>query len=106
MIALGVTPRQRSGALPEVPTIEEAGVKGYEVSGWYGVLSTAGIPKPVMAKLNGELVRMLQDPALREQLSREGSDPLPSTPEEFAKTIATDIAKWAKVVKAAGVKAE
>ncbi len=106
MIALGVTPKQRSSALPDVPTLEQAGVAGFEVSGWYGVLGPARIPKPIVARLNGELIRMLRDPAMREMLSREGADPLTSTPEEFARTIAVDITKWAKVVKAAGVKLE
>jgi tripartite-type tricarboxylate transporter receptor subunit TctC len=106
MIALGVTPKQRSSALPDVPTLEQAGVAGYEVSGWYGVLGPARIPKPIVARLNGELVRMLQDPAMHKMLSQEGADPLTSTPEEFARTIVEDIAKWAKVVKAAGVKLE
>lgn len=106
MIALGVTPRQRSSALPDVPTLEQAGVVGYEVSGWYGVLGPALIPRPVVARLNGELKRMLQDPVMSEMLSREGADPLTSSPEEFARTIAADIVKWAKVVKAVGVKAE
>jgi tripartite-type tricarboxylate transporter receptor subunit TctC len=106
MIALGVTPKQRSSALPDVPTLDQAGVPGFEVSGWYGVLGPARIPKPIVAKLNGEIVRMLQDPATHKMLSQEGADPLTSTPEEFARIIAQDITKWAKVVKAAGVKLE
>src|SRR5262245_201968 len=106
MIALGVTPKQRSSALPDVPTLDQAGLPGFEVSGWYGVLGPARIPRPVVAKLNGELVRMLQDPAMHKMLSQEGADPLTSTPEEFARVIAVDITKWAKVVKAAGVKLE
>ena len=106
MIALAVTTKQRSSALPDVATMEEAGVAGYEVSGWYGVLGPAKLPKAIVAKLNGELNRMLQDAATREILAREGADPVPGTPEEFARTIAADIAKWAKVVKAAGMKVE
>ena len=106
MIALGVTPTQRSSALPDVPTLDQAGVSGFEVSGWYGVLGPARMPKPIVATLNGEFVRMLQDPVMRDMLSREGADPLTSTPEEFARIIAVDITKWAKVVKAAGVKVE
>lgn len=106
MIALGVTPMQRSSALPDVPTLDQAGVPGFEVSGWYGVLGPARMPKPIVTRLNGELVQMLRDPVMRDMLSREGADPLTSTPEEFARTIAIDITKWAKVVKAAGVKVE
>lgn len=106
MHALGVTPRQRSSAMPDVPTLEEAGVTGYEVNGWYGVLGPARIPKKIVARLNGEIVRMMQDTAMREMLTRAGADPLSSSPEEFRSIIAGDIGKWAKVVKAAGVKVE
>ena len=106
MIALGVTPQQRSAALPEVPTLDQAGVPGFEVSGWYGVLGPARMPKPIVARLNGEFRTMLEDPVMREMLSREGADPLASSPEEFGKVIATDIVKWAKVVKAVGLKLE
>ena len=106
MIALAVTTRQRSSALPEVPTMHEAGLTGYEVSGWYGLVGPAKMPKAIVAKLNGELNRMLQDPAAREILAREGADPLPGTPDEFAHTLAGDIVKWAKVVKDAGIKVE
>jgi len=106
MIALGVTPRQRSSAMPDVPTLEEAGVAGYEVNGWYGVLGPARIPKQVVARLNGEIVRMMHDPVMREMLTRAGADPLSSSPEEFSRIIIADIGKWAKVVKAAGAKVE
>jgi tripartite-type tricarboxylate transporter receptor subunit TctC len=106
MNALAIASKERSSALPDVPPLGEAGVPGYEVSGWYGVLGPAKLPRAVVARLNGELNRMLRDPATREILAREGADPLPGTPEVFAQTIVTDIAKWAKVVKAAGLKVE
>ncbi len=106
MIALAVASKERSSALPDVPPLDAAGVPGYEVNGWYGVLGPAKMPKAIVAKLNGELNRMLQDPATREILSRVGADPLPGTPEDLSKTIAVDIQKWAKVVKAAGLKVE
>ena len=106
IIALAVTTRQRSSALPDVPTMNEAGLPGYEVSGWYGVVGPANMPRPIVAKLNAELNRMLQDGATRELLAREGADPLPGTPGEFADTLRTDIVKWAKVVKASGIKVE
>ena len=106
MIALGVTPKQRSSALPDVPTLEQAGVAGFEVNGWYGVLGPARIPKPIVAKINGEIVRMLKDPALQKMLSQEGADPLTSTAEEFQRTIAADIKMWAEVIRAAGIKFE
>ena len=105
MVALGVASKDRSSALPDVPPLIEA-VPGYEVSGWYGILGPAKLSPAVVAKLNGELNRMLKDPATREILSREGADPLPGTPDVFTKTIAADVIKWAKVVKAAGLKVE
>ena len=106
LIALGVTPTRRASSLPEVPTIDEAGIKGYEVSGWYGVLGPARIPKQLLTRLNSEINRILQDPEMREALSRQGADPTGSSPEEFAATIATDLVKWAKVVASAGIKTE
>ncbi len=106
MIALAVATKQRSSALPEVPTMSEAGLTGYEVSGWYGVVGPAHLPKAVVMKLNGELNAMLRDPASRGILAREGADPLPGTPEEFSNTLAADIVKWAEVVKAAGIKVD
>ena len=105
MVALGVASKDRSSALPDVSPLIEA-VPGYEVSGWYGILGPAKLSPAVVAKLNGELNRMLKDPATREILSREGADPLPGTPDVFTKTIAADVVKWAKVVKAAGLKVE
>ena len=106
MLALAVASKERSSALPDVPSLDQAGVPGYVVDGWYGILGPAKLPKAIVAKLNGELNRNLQDPATREILSREGADPLPRTPQEFTQTIADDIVKWAKVVKAGNLKVE
>jgi tripartite-type tricarboxylate transporter receptor subunit TctC len=103
MIALGVTTQARASALPDVPTIAEAGVAGYEVSGWYGVLAPPNVPKALVAKLNGEINRILNDPETRKTLSQQGADPLPESPEHFAATIKADLKKWAKVVAAAGI---
>ena len=106
MLALAVASKERSSALPDVPSLDQAGVPGYVVDGWYGILGPAKLPKAIVAKLNSELNRNLQDPATREILSREGADPLPRTPQEFTQTIADDIVKWAKVVKAGNLKVE
>ena len=106
LIALGIASGKRSSSLPDVPTIHEAGLKGYEVAGWYGVIAPPRMPKPLLAKLNGEINRILAAPQMRQALSQQGADLLGSTPEEFAATIATDIAKWKKVVAAAGIKPE
>ncbi len=103
LVALGVTTAQRASALPDIPTIHEAGIAGYEVSGWYGVIGPAGIPQPVVARLNKEINDYLHGPA-RKQLSNEGAEPRTGTPEEFGAAMATDLQKWAKVVAAAGIK--
>jgi tripartite-type tricarboxylate transporter receptor subunit TctC len=106
MIALAVASKERSSALPDVPPLDQAGVPGYVVDGWYGILTAAKTPKAIVTKLNAELNRNLQDPATREILSHEGADPLPRTPQEFTQTIADDVVKWAKVVKAINLKVE
>ena len=104
LIALGVTTAQRASALPDVPTIQEAGVAGYEVSGWYGIIGPAGMPKPLLARLNREINTILQVPQTRDQLSREGAEPRTASPDEFAAAMSADLLKWAKVVAAAGLK--
>jgi tripartite-type tricarboxylate transporter receptor subunit TctC len=106
LVALGVATHKRSSALPNVPTIDESGLKSYEVSGWYGVIAPPKMPKALLARLNGELNRILNAPDVRQTMSAQGADPLGSTPEEFAAAIATDIPKWKKVVKEAGIKVE
>ena len=89
-----------------MPTIAESGLKGYEVSGWYGVIAPPKIPKPLLARINGEINRIIAVPETRLLLSQQGADPLGGTPEEFAKAIAIDIEKWKKIVAAAGIKPE
>ena len=104
LIALGVTTTQRASALPDVPAISEAGLPGYEVSGWYGVIGPAGIPGPLVARINQEINGILKAPDMRDRLLREGAEPRTGTPEEFGETMARDLQKWAKVVKSAGIK--
>ncbi|MGH8661060.1 MAG: Bug family tripartite tricarboxylate transporter substrate binding protein, partial [Burkholderiales bacterium] len=103
-VALGIATSRRSSALPELPTIEESGVKGYDVSAWYGVIGPPKMAKPLLAKINGELNRILKIPEVSQTMSQQGADPLGSTPEAFAKAIATDIPKWKKLVADAGIK--
>lgn len=104
--ALGVTTRKRSSALPDVPTIEESGVKGYEVAGWYGVLAPAGLSPELMTRLNTEINRGMRQPDVVKRLAVEGMDAISSTPDEFNQRLQREIAKWAGVVKAAGITAE
>ncbi len=103
---LAVTGAQRSAATPDVPTIAESGYPGFEASAWYGVLAPAGTPKPVVARLNGEILRALKIPEVRERLENVGFEIVGGTPEAFGIYMKNEIAKWAKVVKASGVRAE
>jgi tripartite-type tricarboxylate transporter receptor subunit TctC len=84
--------------------MNESGVKGYDVSAWYGVIGPPKISKPLLARINDELNRILKTPEVSQAMSQQGADPLGSTPEEFAAAIATDIPKWKKVVADAGIK--
>ena len=104
LVPLGVTTAQRASALPDVPTIEEAGVPGYEVAGWYGVIGPAGMAQPLVARINREINAILTAPETREHLSRQGADPRTGSAEEFATTMARDVTKWRKVVAVAGIK--
>jgi tripartite-type tricarboxylate transporter receptor subunit TctC len=104
LVPLGVTTAQRASALPDVPTIEEAGVPGYEVAGWYGVIGPAGMPQALVARINREINAIMTAPETSEQLSRQGADPRTASAEEFAATMARDVTKWRKVVAAAGIK--
>jgi len=104
IVPLGVTTRSRAGALPEVPTIAESGMPGYEVSGWYGIVGPAGLPPAIVTRLNQAINTMLQTPKIRKQLMDQGADPRTGTPEEFGAAMAADLEKWAKVVATAGIK--
>jgi tripartite-type tricarboxylate transporter receptor subunit TctC len=102
--ALGVTTAQRATALPDVPAIQEAGVPGYEVAGWYGIIGPAAMPQPLVARINREINAILAVPEMRQQLSMRGADTRTGTPEEFGAAMAKDMKKWQKVVAAAGIK--
>ena len=103
---LAVTGAQRSSALPELPTVAESGVPGYEVSAWFGIFAPAGLAQPVVQRLNAEFVKGLQQPDLRQRLASQGAEPLTSTPDEFGNYLRSEIAKWAKVVKESGMKVD
>jgi tripartite-type tricarboxylate transporter receptor subunit TctC len=103
---LAVTTAKRSKAMPQLPTMMEAGVPGFEVAGWYGVMAPAGTPPAIIAKLNKELVRILHLPDVTAHLATDGSEPVGSTSQEFAAHIAKEVAKWRKLVAEADIKAE
>jgi len=103
--ALATTGAQRSPALPDLPTVAET-VPGYEASLWYGFVGPAHMPPQIVRKLNAEIVGVLKLPDVRERLAGQGVDVHSSTPEEFAKLLSSDMERWAKLVRRAGIKAE
>ena len=100
---VGVTTAKRSARAPEVPTFAEGGVPGYDVSGWYGICAPAGLPKAVLAKFNDGLVKVLASAELQQKLGEQGIDVASSTPEQFLSYVKTEMVKWSKVVKEAGL---
>ena len=104
--ALGVTSAKRAGGAPDIPTIAEAGVPGYEAVQWFGILAPAGTPRAIVDRVHRDAVRVLQNPETKERLVADGADPVGSTPEQFAAFIRAETAKWANVVKAIGIQPE
>jgi tripartite-type tricarboxylate transporter receptor subunit TctC len=104
--ALALVAPQRAAALPEVPTVAEAGLPKFEVTTWYGVLAPAGTSRTIVTRLNADLVKIMHSPDLKERLAAMATDPATSTPEEFAEYIKREIVKWGEVVRQAGLKAE
>src|SRR3954466_9832044 len=104
--ALGGTSARRSALMRDVPTIAEAGLKGYETSTWHGILAPAATPAEIVTKLNGEIAGILAQPAVKERFVGRGLDPVGGTPGQFAAYLKAEIGKWAAVVKASGARAE
>ena len=104
--ALAVTTAKRAPSAPDIPTIAESGVPGYEMSQWYGLLAPAGMPAPIMDRLNAEVAKALQHPDVRTRFAAEGAEPVSSSPQEFAKFYKAEIAKWTAVVQKAGIRRE
>jgi tripartite-type tricarboxylate transporter receptor subunit TctC len=104
--ALGVTTATRSAAAPELPTLAEAGVPGYDANAWFGLFAPAGTPQAVVSRINSEVVRILKLPDTRERFLALGAEPLGSTAEQFGAFFKSEVAKWAKVVQASGARVE
>ena len=103
---LGVGKVKRSPLFPEMPTIAEAGVKGYEANNWNGVVAPTGTPRPAIERLHQEIVATLKEPAIADRMARAGLEPVGDTPAEFAQYLKSEAAKWGKLVKSAGIKPE
>jgi tripartite-type tricarboxylate transporter receptor subunit TctC len=104
--ALGTSGRTRSSVLPEVPTISEAGVSGYEAVIWLGIMAPAGTPRAIVERLNREITRAANAPEMKQAWSAQGAVPMSMTPEEFTRFLQEDIEKWARVVKISGARAD
>jgi tripartite-type tricarboxylate transporter receptor subunit TctC len=104
--AMGISSAQRSPVAPDIPTLAEAGLPGFEVSVWFGLLGPAGMPRAIVDRLNAEIGNVLSDATVRARLADLSAVPMHTTPDEFASMIRADIAKWARVVRDTGVKAE
>jgi tripartite-type tricarboxylate transporter receptor subunit TctC len=104
--ALAVTSKNRSAAVPQIPTVAESGFPDFEASSWFGLLGPAELPRDIVLKLHAEIARALKIPELRDSLIQQGADPVASAPDEFAAYMRSETAKWAKVVRASGAKAD
>jgi tripartite-type tricarboxylate transporter receptor subunit TctC len=103
---LAVSTRERSPALPDVPTAREAGVSNYEAIGWFGLLAPAGTPRALVEQLSGEIAKAMATPAMRERAMQEGATAIGNTPAEFDRFLRSEIAKWTKIIQETGIKLE
>jgi len=106
MKALAVTTAQRSPQAPEIPTVAEAGVPGYEQTAWFGVLAPAGTPRDIIGRLNGEIIKVLNSPDVKERFGKQGVEVRTSTPEQFSTFLRSEVDRWGKVIREAGIKAD
>jgi len=103
---IAVTTTKRSALMPELPTIAEAGLPGFDANNWYGIVVPARTPRAIIDQLNAEVTKVLNMPDVKATLFHQGLDPAPGTPEQFGAYIRSERIKWAKVIKASGAKAE
>lgn len=103
---LGVTTIKRAGMLPDIPTIAEQGLKGFDANNWYGILAPARTPHAIVNRLNAEIVRVLGDPELKQYLYAQGLDPAPTTPAQFGAYVKSEMGKWASIVRNAGASSQ
>src|SRR5262245_12717794 len=103
---IAVTGSKRSTAVPDIPTVAESGIPGFLVTTWYGVSAPAKTPRPIIDRLHTEIVRALNSPDLKSRLTNDGADPVGNTPEQYTAFVESEIVKWTKVIKSAGIKAE
>ena len=100
--AIAATGADRAAVLPAVPTMVESGLPAFVLVNWWGVLAPAGTPPDIVSRLNGEIVKVLQLPDVRERIATEGGEPSPTSPEQFAKFISAEVVKWGALVRASG----
>ena len=106
MRSIGVGSKQRSQIAPEIPTIHESGLPGYEMGSWFGLLAPAGTPAAVITRLQQEIMKIFKMPDVREKLFAQGVEPVGSTPQEFMAFLNAETTQWAKVIKSSGLKPE
>jgi len=104
--ALAVSTRERSAAIPNVPTAAEAGIPNYEAIGWFGLLGPAATPPAIIQQMSGDIAKMMSTPALRERAMNEGATPIGSTPAEFERFVHAELTKWTKIIREAGIQLE
>ncbi len=104
--ALAVTTAKRSSLAPELPTMAEAGLPGFDISTWYGLFAPAGTPPAIVARWNADVTRILNMPDVRARLVADGAEPAPNSPEQFAQFIAAELTKYARIVKVSGAKVD
>jgi len=104
--ALAVTTAKRSSLAPDLPTLAEAGLPGFDISTWYGLFAPAGTPEPIVTKWNSDVTKILNAPDIRARFVADGAEPAPDSPAEFAQFIAAELTKYARIVKVSGAKVD